>query len=94
MSSPGKYYNIPRITFGGHSMKNLHSSVAWANLLAQDKELLDVTTVPAGCDGRPDLMSDLLFGTPNLWWAICAVNNITNPLTDFDSGKVIYIPKV
>lgn len=44
---------------------------------------------------RPDLISDAVYGTPLLWWAICYVNDIINPLDRTEglfAGRLIYIP--
>jgi nucleoid-associated protein YgaU len=44
---------------------------------------------------RPDLISDKVYGTPLLWWAICYVNDILNPLDRKEGlypGRLIKIP--
>lgn len=44
---------------------------------------------------RPDLISDKIYGTPLLWWAICYVNDILNPLDRKEGlypGRLIKIP--
>ncbi len=33
------------------------------------------------------------YGTPQLWWLICKFNNVKNPFTELEAGKVIKIPK-
>ena len=44
---------------------------------------------------RPDLISDKMYNTPLLAWAICYVNDILNPLDRKDGlypGRLIRIP--
>lgn len=44
---------------------------------------------------RPDLISDQVYGTPLLAWAICYVNDILNPLdrkTGMYVGRLLRIP--
>lgn len=44
---------------------------------------------------RPDLISDKMYNTPLLAWAICVANNIMNPLdrkTGLYVGRIIRIP--
>ncbi len=44
---------------------------------------------------RPDLISDKMYGTPLLAWAICYVNDILNPLDRVEGlypGRLIRIP--
>jgi len=41
---------------------------------------------------RPDLISYKNYGTVDFWWVICLVNDIVNPLSDFEEGQVLTIP--
>jgi len=45
-------------------------------------------------ENRPDLLAHDLYGTTQLWWVFALRNpdQILDPLTDFTSGKNIYIP--
>ena len=43
-------------------------------------------------EGRPDLISNSIYNTPDLWWLICAANNIIDPFEELISGKKIKIP--
>ncbi len=40
-----------------------------------------------------DNISFKFYNTPQLWWVICIVNNITNPFEDIYPGKVLRILK-
>lgn len=48
--------------------------------------------VAGGDDMRPDLISTKVYGTPNLWWVLMLVNDISNPLVDIDLGTVLIVP--
>lgn len=51
-----------------------------------------VGRVPAGYAHRPDLISNLFFGTPGYWWYLMLVNGVTDPFEGFNSGDQILIP--
>ena len=40
-----------------------------------------------------DNISFKFYNTPQLWWVICIVNNITNPFEDIYPGKALRILK-
>lgn len=40
-----------------------------------------------------DSISYRFYNTPQLWWVICIVNNITNPFEELYPGKVLRILK-
>jgi nucleoid-associated protein YgaU len=40
-----------------------------------------------------DNISFKYYGTPNLWWVICMMNNITNPFEEINPGDNIKILK-
>lgn len=54
----------------------------------------DVGYVPAGFENRPDLISDLFYGTPGYWWLLMQVNNVPDPFEGFNVGDRILIPKL
>ena len=69
-------------------------------------ELLEIRPVPAEDDDfqyviesqykhRPDLLAYDLYGNPKLWWVFVQRNMsvLRDPIYDFDTGTVIYIPK-
>lgn len=69
-------------------------------------ELLEIRPVPAEADDfkyvieshykhRPDLLAFDLYGNPKLWWVFVQRNMsvLRDPIYDFDTGTVIYIPK-
>lgn len=43
---------------------------------------------------RPDLISSKVYGTPELWWVIYEMNNISDPLFDLRIGQLLRIPNL
>jgi hypothetical protein len=43
---------------------------------------------------RPDLISQKAYGTVSFWWAICLVNDLSNPLTDLVEGQLLKVPNL
>jgi hypothetical protein len=58
-----------------------------------DDELFEVTTTYAY---RPDLLSNYLYKTPELWWVFAMRNQdiIKDPVYDLVPGIKIYLPKL
>lgn len=54
----------------------------------------DVAEVPIGYQHRPDLISNVFFGTPAFWFLIMDVNNISDPYEGLNVGDQILIPKI
>jgi len=54
----------------------------------------EVGYIPLGYEHRPDLISNLFYGTPKNWWLLMLVNNITDPFEGFKINERILIPKV
>lgn len=49
-------------------------------------------TVPPGGEGRLDLISQKLYGTPELWWAVTQCNPGMDPMIGPNVGDVIQVP--
>ena len=51
--------------------------------------------IDAQFNNRPDLLAFDLYGTTRLWWIFAARNPsaIKDPIYDFRTGNIIYIPK-
>ena len=43
--------------------------------------------------GRIDLVANRVYGDSSLWWAICMVNSISNPMEDLEVGDILLLPK-
>lgn len=54
----------------------------------------EVGFIPDGYEHRPDLISNLFYGTPNNWWLLMLVNNINDPFEGFYINQRILIPKL
>jgi len=81
------------LEFKNKSTKEIVSSREWGsycNKLAS--EPAKVLVVPAGFEGRPDLLSYEVYGSVDYWWVICAANNIIDPFEQLIAGKQIRIP--
>jgi hypothetical protein len=50
--------------------------------------------VPAGYAHRPDLISNVFYGTPKNWWLLMLVNSIDDPFEGFNENDKILIPKI
>ena len=52
----------------------------------------DIAYVIAGYEHRPDLISDIFYGTPEYWWLIMVYNNIDDPFEGLNVGDQIKVP--
>jgi len=59
-----------------------------------DQYEYEVGFVPAGYEHRPDLISNVYYGSPNNWWLLMLVNSITDPFEGFKVNERILIPKI
>ena len=66
------------------------------NLIAnlENAYIYDVGYVPAGFEHRPDLISNVFYGTPKNWWLLMQVNSISDPFEGFKVGDRILIPRI
>jgi hypothetical protein len=48
-----------------------------------------VTSVNAN---RLDIIANMFYGTPQLWWILAAVNDLVDPMIGFVPGQFIRIP--
>tara|TARA_R100000152_G_C6781171_1_gene215113 strand:- start:3921 stop:4226 length:306 start_codon:yes stop_codon:yes gene_type:complete len=80
-----------------HKGRNITTSVG-SQIDAVSENITDVQTkigrVPAGFEHRPDLISNVFFGTPGYWWYLMLVNGVTDPFEGFNSGDQILIPVI
>ena len=52
----------------------------------------EVGYVPAGYEHRPDLISNIFYGSPKNWWLLMLVNSISDPFEGFQQNERILIP--
>lgn len=63
-------------------------------LMGMELKTMDKFRITAGTVNRPDLISNIFFGTYNLGWLLHHHNNILDPLTEYYIGRVIEIPSL
>jgi len=81
------------LSFKNKSTKEIVSSPQWNSYCNQlINSSARVLIVPAGYEGRPDLISHQVYGIVDYWWVICAANNIIDPFEQLIAGKQIRIP--
>ena len=74
-------------------IKDIVSSKSWENISKTYKNSpSNLAIVPNGMEGRPDLISNSVYGTPYMWWVICVANNISDPFEQLKAGKQIKLP--
>ena len=74
---------------GSKGYERLYSGLG-ANLNHYNK----VGKIPVGYDSRPDLITNLFFGSPDSWWLICERNNYFDVFEQINVGDRIIIPKL
>jgi hypothetical protein len=76
-----------KTTFGSNKADELNEKY-------EDLFTYTVGFVPLGYEHRPDLISNLFYETPDKWWLLMKVNNISDPFEGFNVGDKILIPKL
>lgn len=79
-SKVGYYGPQKKITFAMYQRKVITEQ-------STDKYMV----VTPGVEYRPDLVSNLVYGTVDYWWAILQANNIAD-VFDFKNGLTIRLP--
>tara|TARA_R110002020_G_scaffold40484_1_gene119662 strand:- start:739 stop:1044 length:306 start_codon:yes stop_codon:yes gene_type:complete len=80
-----------------HKGHNCTTSVgSQMDLVVEDIANVDsrVGRIPPQFAHRPDLISNLFYGTPGYWWYLMQVNGISDPMEGFNSGDQILIPSL
>jgi hypothetical protein len=82
-----------------HKGKTIRSSVGNSiqDNFSQDPSKsydFQIGVIPVGYEHRPDLISNVFYGTPNFWWLILSYNNINDPFEGLNVGDTILIPKI
>jgi len=72
--------NTPEFTSLAKNLKNAY--------------VYEVGYVPAGFEHRPDLISNVFYGSPKNWWLLMYVNGINDPFEGFNANDRILIPKL
>ena len=88
-------YDSELISHRGKNVKNILASTGWGGASDYVQRLPQkLATVPAGMEGRPDLIAFDVYGNPYYWWVICVANDITDTFEQLKAGKVIRIPQI
>lgn len=83
--SNSRFRQTPLINFDGEQTFG-----KWVDFLADLP--FDIFIVTNDLAGRPDLISDTVYGTPDFFWAIISFNNERNPMNWPPAGDAIKIP--
>jgi hypothetical protein len=95
MAVKDKFNIIPPVTrtHRGKKIREVISTPEWVNFIDSiTTGPARVAVISAGMEGRPDLISNSSYGTPDYWWLICAANNIIDPFEQLVAGKQIKVP--
>lgn len=78
------------------TVRTIFNSKQHDNLLQNMESLYtyEVVYVPQGYQHRPDLISNVFYGSPKYWWLLMLVNNISDPFEGFYLDQKIMIPKL
>jgi len=82
------FKNVPQRSF---YVEYLDSS----NAIVISPDVNDITIIISHTHNlRPDLLSNEIYGTPDLWWIFTLRNpdSLLDPIYDFTTGKEIKIP--
>ena len=72
------------------------NSPIFDEMLSNLEDAYDYTVgyVPNGYSHRPDLISNIFYGSAKNWWLLMLVNSISDPNEKFDLSQRILIPKI
>ena len=88
-SLPSLYYNHKGKTTASH----VGSPEFDLYLLSLNSYDYTVGTVPAPFAYRPDLTSNLWFGSHHMWWKLMMINGWFDPFESLTPGASILVPK-
>lgn len=83
-------FSFGTITHKTKEVKVMSTSKKWQHVSSM--YTYNLSKVPNGMGGRPDLISQKAYQTPEYWWLICAVNDISDPFEQLIPGKLIKLP--
>lgn len=83
---------VVTIIHKGKKVTTSVGSIADNSIVSNSREPFTVGRVPVPHEHRPDLISDLFYGSPDRWWTILQFNGFTDPFEDLPVGKYIKIP--
>lgn len=79
------YYNTP--------IRNFYLDMARFRSIPVSPNDQKATITPE-YENRPDLFSNMVYGTPSLWWVLVMRNMdiLIDPIEDFKAGVEIWVP--
>lgn len=86
---PSRYSLTDIVNFKGQMTYGLYKPQPW--IVNASLENIGSFTVTNDLEGRPDAISDLLYGTPNYYWVLVVLNRPLNPLNWPKAGQVIKV---
>lgn len=84
------------VTHRNAKVKTIYNAPAYDKLIGnlENAYEYEVGYVPLGYEHRPDLISNVFYGTPAYWWLLMLVNSISDPNEGFKVADRILIPNV
>lgn len=67
------------------TVRTIFNSPEVDSMIASFRRLYDfeIGYIPEGYQHRPDLISNIFYGSPKYWWLLMLVNNISDPFEGF-----------
>jgi hypothetical protein len=96
-NSNGPYvYDVKEVKHRGVTTTTIVNTPIFDSLLSDlgTAYRYDVGYVPNGYQHRPDLISNIFYGSPRNWWLLMLVNGISDPNEGFKQNDRILIPKL
>lgn len=90
-SKNSRFYNTPLAIFNGNETLHKWVEPSWVRNKPAD-QYIGTFTVDASTEGRPDLISSLLYNTPYLDWVLISFNYTHYP--ESDAKSVLNWPRV
>ncbi len=91
VNNNSRYKHIDELTlFDGKTIKSTMGPIDMSILPSGD---LVPYTVPKHMENRIDLVALKFYGLSSLYWPICYMNNLEDPL-DLPAGKILFIPSM
>ena len=85
-----------QILYKGVITKSPIGSLSYDSFISNIENMFDydVCKIPPGAEHRPDIISNIFYGSPSYWWLLMQANNVFDPFEGFNVGDRILIPKL
>jgi len=96
-SNRGPYaLDAVKVRHRGVTVTTIVNSPLFDSILENEKRSYnyEVGYVPAGFQHRPDLISNVFYESPENWWLLMLMNNISDPFEGFKLNERFVIPKI